>query len=372
MNRIAILTNVIPKYRKGFYDRIFNQDNKVIKVFCQKDTLQKSLKSVDYLYPSNVETFNNTNFFKGAFVWQNIPCSKILRNYDIIFVDGNIRHINQFIFAMAAKAIGKKVVIWSVAYSRNDKPFFRNIRLFLWRYFDYFLMYNENDVANLKKNGFENKKIISINNSLDQDEIENAKKAWSSENLQKWQIKNKFENKAIILTSGRIESGRFDIIIPALKLLKVKIPNILWIIVGDGNYKAQLEKALILENLDDYICFAGAIYDEQKLAPYFLSSKLFVYPCPIGLSIFHAYGYGLPVILNDNVKTQGPEYIAFENGITGLNFRENDMVDLTEKIITLFNNDNLIKKINAEVLKKVNTEFNINIMVDRFIKMVNN
>ena len=45
----------------------------------------------------------------------------------------------------------------------------------------------------------------------------------------------------------------------------------------------------------DLVGDLGSIYDEIELAPWFLTADAFVYPENIGLSILHAFGYGLPV-----------------------------------------------------------------------------
>ena len=64
----------------------------------------------------------------------------------------------------------------------------------------------------------------------------------------------------------------------------------------------------------DSIRWLGALYEQEVMAPWFLSAKVFVYPGYIGLSIMHAMGYGLPVITHDNMDNQSPEVAALRNG----------------------------------------------------------
>ena len=76
----------------------------------------------------------------------------------------------------------------------------------------------------------------------------------------------------------------------------------------------------------------------MELAPWFLSANLFVYPGAIGLSILHAFSYGLPVVTHANAANQMPEFEAMEDGKTGLVFKENDISDMVDKIVYLLDN----------------------------------
>jgi len=65
--------------------------------------------------------------------------------------------------------------------------------------------------------------------------------------------------------------------------------------------------------------------NESDLAPWFLSSELFIHPGAIGLSLLHSFGYGLTVITHDNKMLHNPEYAIFEPELTGRNFHKSDI-----------------------------------------------
>jgi glycosyltransferase involved in cell wall biosynthesis len=109
---------------------------------------------------------------------------------------------------------------------------------------------------------------------------------------------------------------------------------------------------------------------KKNLAPWFLSSSFFVYPTAIGLSLMHAYGYGLPVITHDNIHAHGPEFSVFENHKTGILYKQNDSQDLLNKISLLLDNIQLKDEIKKNVLSIVNEKYNTKIMSDNFIKGV--
>ena len=80
------------------------------------------------------------------------------------------------------------------------------------------------------------------------------------------------------------------------------------------------------------VTWTGELRGQDKLAPWFLSADLFVYPGRIGLSIVHAFAYALPVVLNGNKHNHGPEYVLFEPGINGYVFEEDNAEDMANVI----------------------------------------
>ena len=84
------------------------------------------------------------------------------------------------------------------------------------------------------------------------------------------------------------------------------------------------------------VTFTGPIYDEDALAPWAMSAACFVYPAAIGLSIYHAFAYGLPVLTSDDIASHNPEIEALEPGVNGLLVRDGDptaFADAMERVI---------------------------------------
>ncbi len=110
--------------------------------------------------------------------------------------------------------------------------------------------------------------------------------------------------------------------------------------------------------------FTGAIYEETALAPWFLSSTVFCYPANMGLSILHAFGYGLPVITSDKVESQNPEIEVFENGRNGMHYRHGDVDDLADKIRHILSDPKLLASLSDGARDTVSETYNIPSMVD--------
>ena len=113
--------------------------------------------------------------------------------------------------------------------------------------------------------------------------------------------------------------NRLDLAIQAVHQLQAEFPTLQFVAIGKGDAERQrLEKLVAHLDLAHQVRFLGPIYDELELAPWFLTADLFCYPQNIGLSLLHAFGYGLPVITSDHVESQNPEIEALRHGENGM------------------------------------------------------
>ena len=121
--------------------------------------------------------------------------------------------------------------------------------------------------------------------------------------------------------------------------------------------------------IDHAIRWLGAILDEGDLAPWFLSSLCLVHPAGIGLTLLHAFGYGLPVITNNERESQMPEFAAFRPGETGTAFRRGDARSLTQVMCTYLENPGERAAMSANALRVAREQYNVSVMVERFVGM---
>ena len=367
--KIAILTNILPEYRRGFYSNIFANDKFDYKVFAQKETGNfKSVLNFEFL--NNIETVKHIDFFKGKISLQFLPWFDLFRNYDLIIVDGNPRILTHFFIATFFRLFGKRVILYSMLHSFKNNLFNEYIRVFWMRLFKYHLLYNDSEVQKLKLLGFSNKVLIATNNGLCQKSIEIAKSKWNCNKLSLWKKRNNIKNKIDILACGRLLEGKYEILIDAINLIKIFDPNILCVIIGDGNGKSLLENKIKLYNLENNIFLVGQIYEEDLLAPYFLTSKVFVHTYAIGLSINHAFGYGLPIITHNDSRLHGPEIVLFKENHNGLSYINNNTDDLVFKIMKLLSDDDKCILFGSNALDLVSSKYNTDLMAKNFFQIV--
>lgn len=370
--KVAIITNVIPPYREHFYDIILNNGLYEIQVFCQSSIAGSNIKSSHAKYGDKVHIVKSCSPFKSErVVLQHLPIIKLFKEFDVFVVDGNLRHFTQAILSTVFKLIGKKIIIWSNVYTFGGNKQKQNFRIKWWKMFDNFLMYTEKDVLELNKLGFENKNIISINNGLNQNLIENEIKCWDKKLLIKFKNKHNINSENVIISSGRVNKVNEHVLtIEAIKIVKQTIPDILWIVIGNGSELENLKQVSSENGLTDNVLLLGEIYDEEKKCPWFLISKAFIHSGPIGLSLFNAFGYSLPVITHDYNSYHGPEFSLFEDGKTGYLFQYKNVNDLALKIIDIIQSEEEVCQIRKNVYEIVNSKNNTEIMASQFLKMV--
>jgi glycosyltransferase involved in cell wall biosynthesis len=370
--KVAIITNIITTYRKGFYDRLFSIDDIHVEVFCQDFMPGMNLNSIHKDYPQNVHIIKYNSAKKEKIVWQYIPWLKILKSFDVVFVAGNPRVITDVLFGTFCRIINKKVVLWTMAHSFRGNRITENIRLVWTKIFPIIFVYTDKEVDFLKNKGFKSSYILGMNNGLDQKKIDKAIDNITNNDLENWKINNKFDNRAIIISCARLEKkNNFKLLLKALPQVIKEIPDLLWLVIGAGEEEDFLKSEVQNMELTNHVSFLGQIYEESKLTPYFLTASVFVHPSSIGLSLLHAFGYGLPVIVHGVEELHGPEFTAFINGETGLVFEKDNQNDLSSKIINLLKSPDRIREmgINAQFIAR-NT-YNVDVMVERFIHITN-
>lgn len=368
---VAIITNILTSYREGFLDRLFIRKEVSVTIYCQDSIPGMNLKSIHEKYSNRIHIVKAHSSAGGTIGFQWLPICKIIKNSDVIFLDGNPRILSNIIMGfLPIFFTKKKVVMWTMGHSYGANQITESIRLKWTSFFKNIFLYTDNEIEYLRKRGFKSQYMLGMNNGLDQDKIDHEKQKWNEELLFQWQKENNFINKKIAISLARLTSkNKFEQIILAIPEIVKYNPDFIWCIIGEGLENQKLKTLAKLHNVEKNIRFIGALYKETEIAPYMLSANVFIHPASIGLSIMHAFGYGLPVVVNNETEMHGPEYGAFEDMKTGLNFQANDINDLARKVDQLLNDYVLQKTMRDNCLILVHEKFNVNIMVDRFIKM---
>lgn len=90
----------------------------------------------------------------------------------------------------------------------------------------------------------------------------------------------------------------------------------------------------------------------------------------IGLSLLHAFGYGLPVVTSDRLDAQNPEIEALRPSQNGLLYRHGDFKALAESLRELLTNEALRNALSKEAQRTVTEDFSLERMVDGFDKAI--
>ena len=366
--RIAILTNVLPSYRQGFYDRLFSRPDITTTVYCQSGIPGMNVHPIHDRYPDRVKVVRAISMPGEALAWQFTPWRAVLFGYDVVFVAGNPRVVSQALMATLLRLLHRKVVLWTMGHSYGANRLTEWTRLVWTRMFDRLVVYTEADVRYLRERGFRSQDIISMNNGLDQSRIDAAIAAWNGPRLDDWRRTQGLTGQTILLSCARLDpKNKFEQIIAALPVILGRIPRATWCVIGSGSAAAVLKSRVRDAGLADRVRFVGELYDERALAPWFLSADVFVHPGAIGLSLLHAFGYGLPVVTHGNAERHGPEFAVFEERRSGCTYSEDDPQGLARAALELLQDEAARAQMKRHVQDVARTQYNTDVMVERFV-----
>jgi asparagine synthase (glutamine-hydrolysing) len=143
------------------------------------------------------------------------------------------------------------------------------------------------------------------------------------------------QNRTVLLTLGRLATEErykgVDEVLEILPSLTEAIPNIAYLIVGDGSDRARLEQKSREFGLEDRVIFAGRISEEEKPDHYRLADA-YVMPSSgegFGIVFLEALACGIPVI---GSKTDGSRD-ALLDGRLGILVNPSDPTELRAAIL---------------------------------------
>ncbi|WP_336664135.1 glycosyltransferase family 4 protein [Elizabethkingia meningoseptica] len=370
MKNIGIITNVITSYREGFLDKLFLRNDINVTIYCQKAIPGMNLKSIHEKYGDRICIVKNYTVKGEKIGFQKLPIRNILKQNDIIFLDGNPRILSNIFMSIVAAFSKKKFIMWTMGHSYGANPITESIRLKWTSFFKNIFVYTDEEVNYLRQKGFNKHNIRGMNNGLDQSKIDFERKKWNDDSLIEWCKSKNLFNKRIAVSIARLTAkNKFEQVIEAMPNIVKKYPDFIWCVIGAGPEEDKLIKLAEKKEVRENIYFVGALFQESDIAPYLINADIFIHPASIGLSLMHAFGYGLPVVVNNDMFMHGPEYGIFKNGQNGLNFKKDDISDLENKIFSLLENKDFIKEISVRNLELVRTKYNVDVMVERFIAM---
>jgi len=170
------------------------------------------------------------------------------------------------------------------------------------------------------------------------------------------------ENRKIVLTVGSLVQRKgHDKTIEAINLIRDEIPNVSYLIVGEGIYKKNLENLVVSRSLQNHVKFIGSCSDAD-LPKYYNLCDVFVMASRemddnvegYGMVFIEAGACGKPVVggrsggISDAVLDQK----------TGILVNPSDPNEIAEAIKSLIKNPTLSRKLSEAARKRVIEECN--------------
>lgn len=288
---------------------------------------------------------------------------------DVLVLAGNPRYLSNFPLLLLAKWKGMGVVWWGHGWSPTSKRWSAAIRMVLMYLADAILLYADGEVERVPRRLRRMRMVMATNNTVDMASVYQAQKYWDKELLDAFAVDNRLNQRKLLLFCGRLRRdppSNVECALRALARLNRCEGRYVLAIVGCGPCEQELRQLSSSLGVADDVRWLGEIYDEGRLAPWFLLAQLFVYPGVIGLALLHAMSYGLPVITHDDLAAHGPEIHALIDGENGMLFRSRDDVDLGRVIATVCEDPGCQQMLAEGARKTIAERWNMQQMVERF------
>lgn len=222
-----------------------------------------------------------------------------------------------------------------------------------------------NKLKNVVKHEEFYNKIEVVNNGIDKDYIDVDK-------IHKNYIEQNRINKKLIKilsVSNLKETKGIHINLKAIAKLKEIYPNILYDIIGEGEYKTNLETLVKELCLEENVSFLGKLEHKEvinSMKQYDIFS-LPSYKEGFGMVYIEAMAQGLPVI---GVKDEGIED-AIENGVNGFLVERRNVAELVEIMDFIIKNPEKRINIGQCAIETVSNKFTWDVNADKMISIYN-
>jgi phosphatidylinositol alpha-1,6-mannosyltransferase len=159
-------------------------------------------------------------------------------------------------------------------------------------------------------------------------------------------------DRPTFLTIARIQERYkgHDVLVRALALVRAKVPDVQWVVLGDGSLRGEIEALARSYGVADSIVFLGAVSDDERNA-WLARTQLLAMPSRLpaggfagegfGIVYLEAGAYGKPVVAG-NV---GGALDAVLDGVTGLLVDPLDQLAVAEAISRLLLDPELARRL---------------------------
>jgi phosphatidyl-myo-inositol dimannoside synthase len=160
------------------------------------------------------------------------------------------------------------------------------------------------------------------------------------------------EQRPTFLTIARLEDRYkgHDVLVRALPLIRAKVPDVHWVVIGDGPLRLGLEQLVRSHEVADAVSFLGALSDDERNA-WLRRAHLLAMPSRLPAGGFAGEGFGIVYL---EAATYGKPVVAGNvagaldavvDGETGLLVDPTDHLAVAEAITRLLLNPELARRL---------------------------
>jgi glycosyltransferase involved in cell wall biosynthesis len=200
--------------------------------------------------------------------------------------------------------------------------------------------------------GFRISKLVTIYNGIDTDNFVHQEKS----DFHQGELFGIPKDSVVITTVAVLrELKGIQYMLHAMVGLLEKIPNLYYVIVGDGEHREFLENLSKSLDITDHVVFMGRRTDIPKILA---ASDLFVYPTlkdALPTALLEAMATGVPIVASEVDGV--PEIL--ENNVTGLLVPQANPTLLVEACLRLLWDHELASRLSAAAYQTIQERFDI-------------
>ncbi|WP_010525084.1 glycosyltransferase family 4 protein [Nesterenkonia sp. F] len=289
----------------------------------------------------------------GELWWEKGQVRAVLSGrHDVYVLAGRIYTVSAWAALLAARACGRRVLLWGHGWKRPESGMKRRLRLAFYALSDGLLVYGDRARELGAAYGVDAEKIAVVYNSIystdqleaaDADVAEGSGASRSEEDRR--EAAGDDERPTLIYSSRLTTRHRLDTLAEALEQLPADTVRPRVIVVGDGVERPRLERRFVEAGVEAH--FLGAVYDVDRLRGLYAAADAAVCIGGAGLNVTQALGFGVPVVAEDAHPDSSPEIEAVVDGETGRLYRSGDPTSLQEVLTEMLADRDTLRRMGA-------------------------
>lgn len=337
MLKIACHQVVSPHYRKRLFELLCSDDRTQFTILSDIESDSPGIKVLDLQNTSLRCVLCPTRTVCSRLFWHPkamnyIRCEK----QDAVITIGNPYVLTAWILLLWGRLARVPIILWTHGLLRREPGLKGIVRLTFYRLASALLLYGDYAKALLQNAGIDPRRMFVVYNSLDSESQDQHLRNITPQDLNDFRSRIGIGcGERVVIFSGRLQPNKkLGLLLQAVGMLRLRERIVHVVLIGEGNERAALAQQSEKLGITSQVHFLGESYDERLIATAFIASDLSVIPSGAGLSVMHALGYGVPVLLHDRPEEHFPEWEAVREGKTGFFYRYGDVGDMAARIDT--------------------------------------
>jgi len=292
----------------------------------------------------------------------------------VVILPWNARQRDLMPILAQLKRRGIASILWGHGYSKRGPGWRRWMRNRIGQAADALMIYSRTHADQLRRDGFAADRVFVAPNALDQSENFASHARWQQnpDELDACRTRYGVNGRRVLLFVSRLDpANRLDLLLEALPRILQACPDAVLLAAGPGDAEIQrLTNRAAELGVAEAVVFPGAVYDPHEVGGLMSMAEVFCYPAHMGLSLLHAFAFGLPVITSDRIDGHGPEIEAFVDHTNGLFYRHGDVDDLASKVLAVLADAGLRRQLGDNATQTVREVYTVKQMVKGMVEAI--